>query len=234
MPMCMVCRDDEAYRQWAAYAQQQQYANYVTQANYDDYASQQAYVNQVNSYNQYIASQQNKANPGVGLKVAKTPSLVYMGDFEMGGYRHDITGGNDGGYNAPYDLNGDGQYVDNWGKVATQWKHKKGSAQLKAGGKKVQEKQSQLRQVAPTAKPATKGDKAELALEQRKLFALEEASKLQKLSIARGSALRQSIPDDAQWHAGYDDHPAAIPNEGAPFRPWYWKMTYDKYGTILP
>ena len=48
----------------------------------------------------------------------------------MGGYRHDITGGNDGGYNAPFDLNGDGQEVDNWAKVTTHWKHKKGKTQL--------------------------------------------------------------------------------------------------------
>jgi hypothetical protein len=28
---------------------------------------------------------------------AGTNKLEYMGDLEMGGYRHDITGGNDGG-----------------------------------------------------------------------------------------------------------------------------------------
>jgi hypothetical protein len=48
-----------------------------------------------------------------------------MGDLEFGGYRHEITGGNDGGYNAPFDINGDGQEIDNWAKVTTQWKHKK-------------------------------------------------------------------------------------------------------------
>jgi hypothetical protein len=53
------------------------------------------------------------------------PQLVYMGDLEFGGYRHEITGGNDGGYNAPFDINGDGQEIDNWAKVTTQWKHKK-------------------------------------------------------------------------------------------------------------
>jgi len=40
-----------------------------------------------------------------------------MGDLEFGGYRHEITGGNDGGYNAPFDINGDGQEIDNWAKV---------------------------------------------------------------------------------------------------------------------
>jgi hypothetical protein len=46
-----------------------------------------------------------------------TLQLVYMGDLEFGGYRHEITGGNDGGYNAPFDINGDGQEIDNWAKV---------------------------------------------------------------------------------------------------------------------
>ena len=52
-----------------------------------------------------------------------TNKLEYMGDLEMGGYRHDITGGNDGGYNTMYDLNGDGQEVDNWAKVHPQTPH---------------------------------------------------------------------------------------------------------------
>ena len=60
-----------------------------------------------------------------------------MGDLEFGGYKHEITGGNDGGYNAPFDINGDGQEIDNWAKVTTQWKHKKGKTQLKA--KKLQQ-----------------------------------------------------------------------------------------------
>jgi len=35
----------------------------------------------------------------------------------------DISNGSDGGFNAPYDLNGDGQYVDNWAKVSTDWSY---------------------------------------------------------------------------------------------------------------
>ena len=62
---------------------------------------------------------------------------MYTGDLEFGGYKHEITGGNDGGYNAPFDINGDGQEIDNWAKVTTQWKHKKGKTQLKA--KKLQQ-----------------------------------------------------------------------------------------------
>ena len=34
-----------------------------------------------------------------------------------------ISNGSDGGFNAPYDLNGDGQYVDNWAKVSTDWSY---------------------------------------------------------------------------------------------------------------
>lgn len=226
--------DSEAYRQWAAYAQQQQYADYVNQAQGADYASQQAYINQVNAYNQYAAAAQaSKAVPS-GLKVAKAPSLVYMGDFEMGGYTHPTTGGNDGGYNAPYDLNGDGQYVDNWGKVATQWKHKKGSAQLKKAGGKTQQKQSQLKLVA--SGKAKKADKQEFQLEQRKLVALAEANKLQKLSQARRTQALGSMdqPDDYYWQQGFNSgHPGAIPHPEAPFRPWYWKLVYDKYGHVL-
>ena len=109
----------EEYRQWAEYAAQQQYEDAAAQANYYNWAA-------ANSY-----KQQKKT--GSVLKVANsknTNKLVYLGDLEMGGYRHDITGGNDGGYNAPFDLNGDGQEVDNWAKVTTHWKHKKGKTQL--------------------------------------------------------------------------------------------------------
>jgi hypothetical protein len=85
----------EQYRQWADYAAQQQYEDEAAQANYYNYAA-------ANSY---------KQKHGDVLKVAKknTNKLVYMGDLEFGGYRHEITGGNDGGYNAPFDINGDGQ-----------------------------------------------------------------------------------------------------------------------------
>jgi len=110
----------EQYRQWADYAAQQQYADSAAQANYYNWAAANAY------------KQEKK---GDVLKVAgsksNAQSLVYMGDLEFGGYRHEITGGNDGGYNAPFDINGDGQEIDNWAKVTTQWKHKKGGKQLK-------------------------------------------------------------------------------------------------------
>jgi len=113
----------EQYRQWADYAAQQQYEDSAAQANYYNWAS-------ANSY---------KGKHADVLKVAdkNTNKLVYMGDLEFGGYKHEITGGNDGGYNAPFDINGDGQEIDNWAKVTTQWKHKKGQAQLKQ--KKLQQ-----------------------------------------------------------------------------------------------
>eukprot|EP00918_Siedleckia_nematoides_P091372 GHVU01200736.1.p1 GENE.GHVU01200736.1~~GHVU01200736.1.p1 ORF type:complete len:280 (+),score=78.33 GHVU01200736.1:2-841(+) len=124
----------EQYRQWADYAAQQQYEDAAAQANYYNWAA-------ANSY------KQPKADV---LKVASnknTNKLVYMGDLEFGGYRHEITGGNDGGYNAPFDINGDGQEIDNWAKVTTQWKHKKGGAQLKHKKAGMQLKHKKLQQL---------------------------------------------------------------------------------------
>jgi len=240
--------DDGAYGDWANSVQQQQYADYVNQAQYADYLQQQNYVNQVNAYNQYAAQAQgSKSQGGDKLKVAGgkgVNKLVYMGDFEMGGYRHDITGGNDGGYNAPYDLNGDGQYVDNWGKVATQWKHKKGAQTLKqVGGNK--------KKPATKAAAAKLSDKQELQLEDRKLQVLAvrrwqqaEGAKLmeqrqQRMRMAGAPVmLARGVPSDQVWQDGYgpgSGHPAypKLPNEGAPMRPWYWKLGYDKYGRLV-
>eukprot|EP00292_Cryptomonas_paramecium_P009335 CAMPEP_0113677756 /NCGR_PEP_ID=MMETSP0038_2-20120614/9480_1 /TAXON_ID=2898 /ORGANISM="Cryptomonas paramecium" /LENGTH=247 /DNA_ID=CAMNT_0000595141 /DNA_START=9 /DNA_END=752 /DNA_ORIENTATION=+ /assembly_acc=CAM_ASM_000170 len=121
------------------YVQQQYYNDYIDQQRYADYANQNAYYNWVNS--------QYKGKPEQVLRVANGKNgqqLVYMGDFEFNGYKKEITGGNDGGFNAPFDLNGDGQEVDNWAKVSTQWKHKKGAAQLA---------QANIQQLAQSADP---------------------------------------------------------------------------------
>jgi hypothetical protein len=95
-----------------------------------------------------------------GLRVAPGTLLDYFpGDFELDGYRKDISGGNDGGYgeihmhlltallqgcfdlrvadlaqscwahhtfvvaDAPFDFNGDGQEIDNWARVSTDWSY---------------------------------------------------------------------------------------------------------------
>lgn len=125
----------EQYRQWSDYAAQQQYEDAAAQANYYNWAAANAY----------------KGKHADVLKVAngasKAQSLVYMGDLEFGGYKHEITGGNDGGYNAPFDINGDGQEIDNWAKVTTQWKHKKGGKQLKNTKGATQLKQNKIQQL---------------------------------------------------------------------------------------
>eukprot|EP00285_Hemiselmis_virescens_P009598 CAMPEP_0173384304 /NCGR_PEP_ID=MMETSP1356-20130122/6873_1 /TAXON_ID=77927 ORGANISM="Hemiselmis virescens, Strain PCC157" /NCGR_SAMPLE_ID=MMETSP1356 /ASSEMBLY_ACC=CAM_ASM_000847 /LENGTH=336 /DNA_ID=CAMNT_0014339583 /DNA_START=13 /DNA_END=1023 /DNA_ORIENTATION=- len=256
--------DDAGYADWANQVQQQQYADYVNQAQYSDYIQQQNYINQVNQYNQYASQAQASTPGGDKLKVAVdgkgVNKLVYMGDFEMGGYRHDITGGNDGGYNAPYDLNGDGQYVDNWGKVATQWKHKKGAQTLKqlptaakSAAKKQQGPPEGGPKDTPPAPPARKAavksaklsGKQELELEDRKLQVLaqrkwmaEEAAVMRQRQMrAAAPIILRGVPDDAVWQNGFgagSGHPAypKLPNEGAPMRPWYWKMGYDKFGHL--
>eukprot|EP00284_Hemiselmis_tepida_P013397 CAMPEP_0174927996 /NCGR_PEP_ID=MMETSP1355-20121228/22682_1 /TAXON_ID=464990 /ORGANISM="Hemiselmis tepida, Strain CCMP443" /LENGTH=397 /DNA_ID=CAMNT_0016174137 /DNA_START=14 /DNA_END=1208 /DNA_ORIENTATION=- len=252
--------DDAGYADWANSVQQQQYADYVNQAQYQDYLQQQNYVNQVNAYNQYAAQAQGgKSEGGEKLKVAGgkgVNKLVYMGDFEMGGYRHDITGGNDGGYNAPYDLNGDGQYVDNWGKVATQWKHKKGAQTLKqvdskghkAAAKEAKGAKTKAAVASGKGKAAKLSDKQELQLEDRKLQVLamrkwqaEEARAVQQRRVAMMARapvmLAKAPPSDQVWQNGFgptSGHPAypKLPNEGAPMRPWYWKLGYDKTGGL--
>jgi len=124
--------EDNAYQQYASQEQYRQWADYAAQQQYEDAAAQNNY------YNWASANAYKGKRPDV-LRVANkgTNKLVYTGDLEFGGYKHEITGGNDGGYNAPFDINGDGQEIDNWAKVTTQWKHKKGKTQLKA--KKLQQ-----------------------------------------------------------------------------------------------
>jgi len=124
--------EDNAYQQYASQEQYRQWADYAAQQQYEDSAAQANYYN-------WAAANSYKGKHHDVLKVAdkNTNKLVYMGDMEFGGYKHEITGGNDGGYNAPFDINGDGQEIDNWAKVTTQWKHKKGHVQLKQ--KKLQQ-----------------------------------------------------------------------------------------------
>ena len=145
----------DGYQQYASAVQQQQYSDYLQQRQYADWAQQQSY------YNWAVANSAYKSkNPKSGevLRVADGKNgqkLVYMGDFEFNGYKKEITGGNDGGFNAPFDINGDGQEIgiyfafvsplcerstalnfqpstsaDNWAKVSTQWKHRRGATQL--------------------------------------------------------------------------------------------------------
>jgi hypothetical protein len=131
--------EDNAYQQYASQEQYRQWADYAAQQQYEDSAAQ------ANYYNWAAANSYKQPKKDV-LKVASnknTNKLVYMGDLEFGGYRHEITGGNDGGYNAPFDINGDGQEIDNWAKVTTQWKHKKGGVQLKQGGAHLKQKKLQ-------------------------------------------------------------------------------------------
>jgi len=119
--------DDAAYQQYAAHEQYRQWSDYVRQQQDQDYAEQQSYDDYIANYPGYKAQAADSK-----LKVASdknTNKLVYLGDLEFGGYRHDITGGNDGGYNAPYDINGDGQELDNWGKAVTAWKQKQAKQQ---------------------------------------------------------------------------------------------------------
>jgi hypothetical protein len=101
----------DGYQQYAAAAQQQQYSDYLQQRQYADYAQQQAYYNWATT-NSYYKSKGPKS--GNVLRVAdgsNAQKLVYMGDFEFNGYKKEITGGNDGGFNAPFDINGDGQEI---------------------------------------------------------------------------------------------------------------------------
>ena len=113
------------YQQYVAAEQYRQWEQYAQQAEYDDYARTQQYYDMVDQGYKAPAD-------GAQLKVAGkgTNKLEYMGHIKMGGWQHEITGGNDGGYNAPYDINGDGQELDNWGKVATGFKRKQGGQRL--------------------------------------------------------------------------------------------------------
>eukprot|EP00961_Rhodomonas_salina_P304330 3941564-Rhodomonas_salina.3 len=157
--------DDNAYQAYAAQEHYRSWANYVQDQQDQDAAEEAAYYNYADGYNNYPAYYHAEdQNPGLkmklpaGLKVANkgTNKLVYTGDLEFGGYKHEITGGNDGGYNAPFDINGDGQEIDNWAKVTTQWKHKKGQ-----GSKAMQLrqlKQARLAQLAGAANSASPSD----------------------------------------------------------------------------
>jgi hypothetical protein len=95
------------------------------------------------------------------------------------GYRHDITGGNDGGYNAPFDINGDGQYIDNWAKVSTQWKHKKGSQQLK------------------------QNDKAKTGAQKPQLKQVESKKPAQAAKAVEAAQMLGNVPSDFVWQRGY-------------------------------
>ena len=106
----------DGYSQYAAAAQQQQYSDYLQQRQYADWAQQQSY------YNWAVANSAYKSIPEGDkiLRVAdgsKNQKLVYMGDFEFNGYKKEITGGNDGGFNAPFDINGDGQEIGESGGI---------------------------------------------------------------------------------------------------------------------
>ena len=101
----------DGYQQYASAVQQQQYSDYLQQRQYADWAQQQAYYNWAAANSAYKSK-----NPKNGeiLRVADGSNgqkLVYMGDFEFNGYKKEITGGNDGGFNAPFDINGDGQEI---------------------------------------------------------------------------------------------------------------------------
>mmetsp|Transcript_2009 Transcript_2009/g.4696 ORF Transcript_2009/g.4696 Transcript_2009/m.4696 type:complete len:290 (-) Transcript_2009:355-1224(-) len=205
---------DGYYDNYGAYQSAQanaQYQDQVNQAQYQDYRNQQEYadyVAQYNAYNSYMG-QKSLSPKGDTLKVANTPQLVYTGDLEFGGYRHDITGGNDGGYNAPFDINGDGQYVDNWAKVTTQWKHKKGAQQLK------QHKQSQLKQLAEET-PFEKG----MQMEEK------------RLAKHRATTLFSKPPN--AWQRAWHMHPGSVPSENSPMKPWFWYPYYQKTGNVDP
>ena len=110
--------EDNAYQQYASQEQYRQWADYAAQQQYEDSAAQADYYN-------WAAANSYKGKHQDVLKVADkhTNKLVYMGDMEFGGYKHEITGGNDGGYNAPFDINGDGQEIDNWAKVLSLHTH---------------------------------------------------------------------------------------------------------------
>ena len=73
----------------------------------------------------------------VGLEGGETPVMMVEEDGKMvrAVLYTDISNGSDGGFNAPYDLNGDGQYVDNWAKVSTDWSYTQPRGGWKEGRK---------------------------------------------------------------------------------------------------
>jgi hypothetical protein len=129
--------------------------------------------------------------------------LLLTGEHTVG-YRHEITGGQDGGYNAPFDINGDGQYIDNWAKVSTQWKHKKGTQQLKQAGAatKAGVQKPQLKQ-ADEKKPAQAAKAIEPA-QMDKLGAVPTDFVWKRGYKYLGKYQGGS---DQIWHRGYDVHP---------------------------
>eukprot|EP00960_Hanusia_phi_P043528 756101-Hanusia_phi.AAC.1 len=201
---------DVMSRQWQEYAARQyydDYARYYADYPYSDYDD---YYDRMRDWYAQIAANVSSTKKLYGkdiLKVAKgTPKvnyvvpgflwcvilplsqLVYMGDFEFGGYRKDITGGNDGGFNAPFDLNGDGQEVDNWAKVTTQWKHKKGQQRLK---------QARIQALTSPTAPAEPGPFSSWAADYNPLGLTSDKIP----SNATGA--EDTSPEDLVWKNGF-------------------------------